>query len=55
MGFGAMAGTNTLYNSPHLFIAWHMMYERMAPLLPMSAPTEVSRSLLSVKPSAARA
>lgn len=34
------------------FMAAHMMYERMPPDAPMSAPTLVSRSLPSRKPSA---
>ena len=37
------------------FIAEHMMYDRIAPLEPTSAPTTISRSLLSMKPVAAAA
>mmetsp|Transcript_14635 Transcript_14635/g.34538 ORF Transcript_14635/g.34538 Transcript_14635/m.34538 type:complete len:241 (-) Transcript_14635:993-1715(-) len=37
------------------FMATHMMCVRMAPLLPMSAPTVVSSGWLSMKPSAHRA
>ena len=33
-------------------LALHMMYDRMAPLLPISAPTVVSRSFCSMNPSA---
>merc|ERR1719272_2739109 len=36
-------------------MATHMMCVRMAPLLPMSAPTVVSSGWLSMKPSAHRA
>ena len=35
-----------------LFIALHMMYERMPPEEPMSAPVIVRRSFPSMKPSA---
>src|SRR5262245_66461271 len=35
------------------FIARHMMYERIAPLEPTSAPVTISRSLCSMKPAAA--
>jgi len=37
------------------FIAVHMMYDRIAPLEPTSAPTTISRSLESMKPVAAAA
>src|SRR4029078_1327154 len=37
------------------FIARHMMYERIAPLEPTSAPVTISRSLDSMKPGAAAA
>lgn len=37
------------------FIALHMMYERMAPELPIRAPTIVIKLLLSMKPSAHKA
>jgi hypothetical protein len=37
------------------FIAAHMMYERIAPLDPTSAPVTISRSLESMKPVAAAA
>ncbi len=37
------------------FIALHMMYDRIAPLEPTSAPVTISRSLLSMKPVAAAA
>jgi hypothetical protein len=32
------------------FIAWHMMYERMAPEEPTSAPVTISAVLPRVKP-----
>jgi hypothetical protein len=37
------------------FIARHMMYDRIAPEEPTSAPTTISRSLPSMKPVAAAA
>ena len=37
------------------FIARHMMYDRIAPEEPTSAPTTISRSLLSMNPVAAAA
>ncbi len=37
------------------FIARHMMYERIAPLDPTSAPVTISRSFDSMKPVAAAA
>mgnify|MGYP007004168680 CR=1 FL=1 len=36
----------------YLFIATHMMYERMAPEAPMRDPTTVIKLLFSIKPSA---
>jgi hypothetical protein len=46
----AEAAGMTLMNER--FIALHMMYERIAPLLPTSAPVMMRRSLLSMKPAA---
>jgi hypothetical protein len=37
------------------FIARHMMYDRIAPLEPTSAPVTISRSFESMKPVAAAA
>ena len=37
------------------FMALHMMYDRIAPLEPTSAPVTISRSLPSMKPVAAAA
>ena len=37
------------------FIARHMMYDRIAPLDPTSAPVTISRSFDSMKPVAAAA
>lgn len=37
------------------FMALHIMYDRMAPELPMRAPTMVIKLLFSMKPSAQRA
>ena len=39
-------------NMSHLFMATHMMYERMAPEAPIRDPTTVIRLLFNMKPSA---
>lgn len=49
VGAFARAGALPAQQPP---LALHMMYDRMAPEEPMSAPTVVSRSFCSMKPSA---
>lgn len=44
-----------VHSLPHASLTTHMMYDKMAPEEPISAPTMVSRLLLSRKPSAHKA